>query len=142
MEKEQSNRIRMRGHHLFCIIMMQNWTLWGPRFWENVEEYKKRLEDPNLVIDIVRYCGDTCAFCPCNIEEKCELYDFREGGNRIDLEILNQLGLKIGGEITSGELMRLIKERFQDMPSICIWGCGVPDSGCPEGLEKVRSMEL
>lgn len=142
MDKEQGNKIRMRGHHLFCIIMMQNWTLWGPRFWENVKKYKKMLENPNLVIEIIPHCGDTCTFCPCNIGGRCELYDFREGGNRIDLEILGQLGLNIGEEITAGELMRLIKEKFPTMPSICIWGCGVTDSGCPEGLEKVRSMEL
>lgn len=142
MSNEQVNKIRMRGHHLFCINMMQNWTLWGPQFWQNVKKYKRILEDPNVVIEIVPYCCDTCAFCPCNIAERCELYDFREGGNRIDLEILDQLGLKIGEEITSGKLMRLIKEKFPSMPSICIWGCGVIDSGCAEGLQKLKSMEL
>ena len=103
---------------------------------------KKRLENPNLIIEIVPYCCDTCAFCPCNIEGRCELYDFREGANRIDLEVLNRLGLKVGDEITSGELMRLIKEKYLAMPSMCVWGCGVTDSGCPEGLEKIKSMEL
>lgn len=140
MSTEQVNKIRMRGHHLFCIIMMQDWTLWGPRFWENTIRYKRMLEDPDLVIEITRYCGDTCTFCPCNIEGKCELYDFREGGNKIDLEILNQLGLNIGEEVTSGDLMRLLKRNFTTMPSICIWGCGVTDSGCTEGFEKLRGI--
>lgn len=141
MEKEQVDRIRMRGHHLFCIIMMQNWTLWGPKFWENILEYKKRLENPDLVIEIVPHCCDTCAFCPRNLGGKCELYDFREGANMIDLDVLNRLGLKVGDEITAGELMHLIKERYTEMPSMCVWGCGVTDSDCTEGLEKIKNME-
>jgi hypothetical protein len=136
--KAEEKKIRMRGHHLFCISVMQNWTLWGPRFWENVKKYKALLDDDDVKIEIARYCCDTCASCPCIVDGKCELYDFREGGNRIDLEILGQLGLKIGDEITAGELRRKLKANFKNMPSICDWGCGVTDSGCDEGLRKLR----
>lgn len=138
MNAEKEKRIRMRGHHLFYISMMQNWTLWGPRFWENAKKYKAILQNPDVTIEIVRYCGDTCSFCPRDVGGKCELYDFEEGGNRIDLEILRQLGLNIGEEITSGDLRRKIKANFECMPSICIWGCGVTDSECAEGLRKLR----
>lgn len=141
MPAKKEEKIRMRGHHLFCITMMQNWTLWGPRFWESTVQYKEKMaNNPDLVIEIVPACGDTCDYCPRNDEGKCEIYDFRPGGNSIDLEILHQLGLKIGGQVTSGELMRLIKEKFNSMPSICVWGCGVTDSRCEEGLQKLKSQ--
>ena len=42
MDAETPGRIQMRGHHLFCITVMKNWTLWGPKFWENVKIYKKK----------------------------------------------------------------------------------------------------
>jgi hypothetical protein len=142
MTTEEPRKIRMRGHHLFCITVMQNWTLWGPMFWENVEIYKQMMEDPNLIIEIVPHCCDTCAFCPQKIGEMCKLYDFIPGGNRIDLEILNQLGLSIGDEITVRDLKRRIKENFPQMPTICIWGCGVNDSGCAEGFEALKDMNL
>jgi hypothetical protein len=138
MKTKESKKFHMRGHHLFCITVMQNWTLWGPKFWENIKIYKKMMEDPNLIIGIVPHCCDTCAFCPNNTGELCRLYDFVPGGNTIDLEILNQLGLSIGDEITVGDLKRLIKENFPEMPSICFWGCGVTDSGCIEGLEELK----
>ena len=141
MNSEKPSKIRMRGHHLFCITAMQNWTLWGPKFGENIKIYKQMLENPDLIIEIVPHCCDTCAFCPQKIGEMCQLYDFISGGNRIDLEILNQLGLSIGDEITAGNLKRLMKENFQQMPSICIWGCGVTDSGCMEGLEELKRTE-
>jgi hypothetical protein len=44
----------------------------------------------------------------------------------------------IGDEITAGELRRKLKANFKNMPSICDWGCGVTDSGCDEGLRKLR----
>lgn len=138
MSTEESNKIRMRGHHLFCITVMKNWTLWGAKFWESTKKYKTMLEDPDLVIEIVPTCCDTCAFCPCRMGDKCELYDFAPGANRIDFEILNQLELKIGDQITAGELKDQIREKFPQMPSICIWGCGVTDSGCAEGLEELK----
>jgi len=121
---------------------MQNWTLWGPRFWENIKVYKQMMENPDLIIEIVPRCCDTCAFCPKKIGAMCQLYDFIPDGNRIDLEILNQLGLSIGDEITVRSLKRRIKENFAQMPSICIWGCGITDSGCAEGFEELKRMKL
>jgi len=132
-------RIRLRGHHLFCIPVMQKWTLWGPRFWENVEKYKRIMEsNPGVIIEVVRYCGDTCNYCPNNLKGKCRLYDFQENGNKIDLEILDKLGLKIGDQLSYAELKRLIKQKFETMPSICDWACGVKDTGCTEGFAKIK----
>ena len=142
MNTEEPTKISMRGHHLFCISVMKNWTLWGPNFWENIKKYKQMMENPNLTIEIVPHCCDTCAYCPQKVGDMCQLYDFISGGNRIDLEILDQLGLSVGDEITARNLKRLIKENFQKMPSICFWGCGVTDSGCREGLEELKRMEL
>ena len=142
MNTEKLTKITMRGHHLFCITVMKNWTLWGPKFWKNIKKYKQLMENPDLIIEIVPHCCDTCAFCPKQVGDMCQLYDFIPGGNRIDLEILNQLGLRIGDEITAANLKRLIKENFTEMPSICDWGCGVTDSGCREGLEELKRMEL
>ncbi len=141
MTTENPSTISMRGHHLFCITVMKNWTLWGPKFWENILKYKQMMENPDLTIKIVPHCCDTCAFCPQMIEDLCQLYDFRPGGNRIDLEILNQLDLRIGDEITVGDLKRRIQENFAQMPSICVWGCGVTDSGCAEGFEELKRMK-
>ena len=100
------------------------------------------MEDPDLIIEIVPHCCDTCAYCPQKIEDLCQLYDFRPGGNRIDLEILNQLDFRIGDEISAGSLKRRIQENFSQMPSICIWGCGVTDSGCAEGFNELKRMKL
>lgn len=141
MTAEKPSKISMRGHHLFCITVMKSWTLWGPSFWENVKKYKQMMEDPDLIIEIVPHCCDTCVFCPQKIEDMCQLYDFIPDGNRIDLEILNQLGLNIGDEITVKNLKRRIKENFSQMPSICTWGCGVTDSGCEQGFEELIKME-
>ena len=121
---KQKAKIRLRGHHLFCVNVMnvEGDPVHNPRWCANLREYQQRLNDPSQVITVVALCGDTCRYCPHLNEgdNKCELFDRKPDTNQIDLEILEALQLSVGDEITSGELKKLIKKKIGDiLPPIC-----------------------
>ena len=141
------SKIRLRGHHLFCTMVSNTdrADVYNARSGENSRYYVNRMKaDPGQVITIVATGCDTCAFCPSLNEgdNKCILYDYTPGANRIDIDILNPLGLEVGMEITVSELRERIKSSFESLPSMCYVDC--PFGGvlqCSEGLQLLRRGE-
>ena len=142
MDKEKA-KVKLRGHHLFCInvMNMEADPIYGQLFCANSRKYQKILADPAQVIEVVKYACDTCCYCPSwnESDNKCLLYDYQSGANKIDLDMLQALNLKFGDEISSGELKKRIKERFGDeLPPMCSWACGFESlCDCNEGLRKL-----
>ena len=142
MDKEKT-KVRLRGHHLFCanVMKMDGDPIYGPRFCANFREYQRMMADSSQVIEVVKNAGDTCRYCPSwnEVDNKCLLYDYRPGANRIDLDMLQALNLNFGDEITSGELKKRIKERFgTTLPPMCSLACGFEDlCDCSQGLSKL-----
>ena len=142
MDKEKV-KVKLRGHNLFCayVMNMDGDPIYGPRFCANSREYQKMMADPTQVIEVVKNAGDTCRYCPSwnESDNKCLLYDYQSGANKIDLDMLQALNLNFGDTITSGELKKRIKERFGDeLPPMCSWACGFESlCDCNEGLGKL-----
>jgi hypothetical protein len=138
----QERKIKMRGHHLFCqtISNHEGKSVWCREFCINTAKYQAIMRaNDDQVIEIVYTCGDTCGYCPNNIEGKCKLYDFGEGENGIDIRVLWRLGYKVGQEITFGELKKRVKEAFgSELPDMCYTECGLfPTLECEYGLQSL-----
>jgi hypothetical protein len=138
----QQNKIRMRGHHLFCetISNHEDKSVWSREFCINMCKYQNMMRsNDNQVIEIVFACGDTCGRCPNNTDGKCELYDFGPGDNGIDIRVLHRLGYKVGQEITFGELKKRVKEAYgTELPTMCFTECGLsPVLECADGLKNL-----
>jgi len=144
----EMKKIKLRGHHLFClqVVNLQGDPIYNPKHCANNRKFQEMMcSNPNEGIEIVRYCGDTCAFCPSwkENDNKCILYDYEDGANKIDMDMLESLDLEIGDEITSKELRRRIKNKFGDtLPDMCNWACPFAEIlQCGEGLKRIKTVE-
>ncbi len=138
------DKIHLRGHHLFCVSVsnLEGDPIYNPEFCANQRKFQERMrKNPFQAIEVVPNCGDTCLFCPSRSEKdnKCVLYDYAPGANQIDLNMLRDLGLQIGDELTFSELNQRIKKRFgTSLPEMCFTECGFAELlRCAEGLEKL-----
>ena len=126
MNKEGA-KVRLRGHHLLCanVMSVEGDPIYNPRWCANLREYQQRMGDPSQVIIVVSLCGDTCRYCPSwnGRDNKCELFDYQPNANQIDLDMLEALQLSVGDEITSGELKKLIKAKFDNTLPPMWWDC-------------------
>lgn len=91
-----TDTVKLRGHHLFCIQGFQN-KGYNKSFIENMSSLITFLnETPNVQIEITDSADDICSFCPnLTSESMCKNYDTNLSIKRRDESSLYLLELKI-----------------------------------------------
>lgn len=120
-EIAQTNRLRIRPHHLLCITCFWGTGKDAPIPEDNLWEPLLRMrENPDIEVELVE---GACIVCPpCHgydpqrqiCDTLCGLRDRLK-----DLNVLQRLGLAPGDVRTARELYNLIWERIPDIRDIC-----------------------
>ncbi len=129
-EIETTDRLRIRAHHLLCIMCFYGRELEEPLAEDNLwEALVKIRENPDVEIELIE---GACMICP-----PCTIYDPQRGicdglcslRDRLkDLNTFWKLGLQPGDVLTAREVYDLIFERIGDIREIC----GNPGNLIPE----------
>jgi hypothetical protein len=114
---------------------------YSKKFIENMEKAAQLFRSNGAVFSIINATDFICSVCPYNKNESCAKEQDSERRVRSkDLEVMSRLGLKVGDQLRSDELLKLIKERMSpaDITEVC-QGCDWLDLGyCAEGLKSLN----
>lgn len=127
-EIEKCERLRIRAHHLLCIMAFWGRFLDEPIAADNLWEPLVRMrENPDIEVELIEGACQVCP--PCSVfDPKREICDGACGlRDRLkDLNTFQRLGLAPGDVRTARELYDLIYERIDDISQIC--GGNNPDN--------------
>ncbi|MFC4777253.1 DUF1284 domain-containing protein [Paenibacillus sp. GCM10023252] len=129
-----STAIRLRGHHLLCLLGFRGMG-YSEAFCNNMSVIYERLrESPETLIEIVVGPDDLCRFYPADKPNHCE-----GGVMEQDQEVLAKLGLQPGyigawSNVTSQVAMQVLPSDISHLCAGCPWeSYGV----CQEGVGLV-----
>lgn len=129
--------IEIRAHHLLCLIGFRGLG-YDEKFIENMENVAQLFRSNGAIFSIINTADSICSACPYNKDGNCAKEQDSERRVRSkDLQVIDRLGLAVGDELRSDELLKLIKERISpaDMTKIC-QGCEWLNLGyCTDGLK-------
>lgn len=153
----KADRLRVRPHHLLCILCAYGGSMRGPLVEDNLWEILVRTrENPDIEVELIE---GACMICP-----PCQGYDpdreICDAGcglrDRLkDLNTFQKLGLQHGDVLPAKELWALLFEKLESLADICDnpggcipeWTtCGGTTSGKyerlrEEGVEKLLNPE-
>lgn len=129
--------IRLRGHHLFCLLGYRG-KGYSEEFCANMTAvYETLRTKPDTVVELVRGPDDMCKAYPPDKPNHCE----NESVYRKDRNILRHLGLDTGMSKSWSDILRIVSERAvpEDIGRLCAGCPWLPLGYCQEGVDLVRS---
>lgn len=129
--------IRLRGHHLLCLLGYRGMG-YSEEFAANMTQiYEQLRNQPQTIILITEGPDDLCICFPTDQVNHCKDQNVYER----DQIIIRQLGLKLGTEVTWGEILSKVRKSVvpENIPvwcSTCPWQ---PYGVCEKGIEHIRS---
>ena len=107
--------IEIRGHHLLCIQGFQGYG-YNKNFIMNMKEVVNKLKSaPELRIKMTDKCDDICAPCPHKVKDECS----KEIVKSMDLQVLKDLGIKVGEKVKIKDIVAKIKSNSQKFRMVC-----------------------
>jgi hypothetical protein len=141
MQAEPSAELRIRGHHLLCMLGFRGLG-YSAGFVANMQAVVDAfLSDPPPAVEVVIEADSICRACPHLSEGACARKESSEERVRSkDSAVLGVLGIAAGSRMTASELRARVAGRVSvsTLESLCArcgwWGHGY----CAEGLRQLR----
>ncbi len=141
MRAEGVADLRIRGHHLLCMLGFRGEGYSGP-FVDNM----RRVVDaffgkPHPLVRVVAEPDVICTPCPHLREGCCTAEDGADGKTRsMDAAVLAAMGLQPGTLAASRTLLDLVRRHVDDetQARICTGCRWLPKGFCAEGLARLR----
>ncbi|SFE79791.1 hypothetical protein SAMN04487969_1075 [Paenibacillus algorifonticola] len=133
--------IRLRGHHLFCLLGYRG-KGYSEGFCVNMTAvYEQLRQQPDTVIEIIDGPDDICKAFPTDKPSHCQ----NKSVYQKDYAILQEVGLTIGSvakwsDVCETVASRIVPDDINRLCSDCPWQ---PYGMCQEGIGHIReSREL
>lgn len=144
MQADPAPALRVRGHHLLCILGFRGLG-YSAEFVANMRAVVAAfLSVPAPIVEVVIEPDSVCHACPHLSGDACARRDFSEQRVRAkDEKVLMTLGLEPGCRLPASDLLALVAERVEPrtLESLCAqcswWSCGY----CAAGLAQLREKE-
>lgn len=131
--------IRLRGHHLFCLLGYRG-KGYSEGFCTNMTAIYETLRlQPQTIIEIMEGPDVICAAFPADQPNHCH----NPSVYRKDQEILGELGLAVGNRLSWEDLCRLAADAIQpsDIHRLCHDCPWEPYGLCQEGVAHIRQAK-
>jgi hypothetical protein len=136
MAKTLQNPIRLRGHHLLCMLGYRGMG-YSEAYAANMNAVHERLrKEPDTTVALVEGADDLCACFPADRPYHCD----SDTVSRRDAAVLERLGLQTGEALAWSEVLRRIAGNVSpaDVPAWCATCPWLSYGVCEEGVELVR----
>lgn len=131
--------IRLRGHHLLCLLGYRGMG-YSPDFCTNMTAIYERLrEQPQTRVVLVEGPDDICAAYPKDKPPHCEETSVAHRDSRV----LEKLGLRVGREMSWADVCGAVDETMEagDIGRICVGCPWEPYGVCEDGVQRIKRGE-
>lgn len=141
MKAESVADLRVRGHHLLCMLGFRGEGYSDP-FIANMRRVVAAFSaEPPPLVQLLAEPDDICVPCPYLSDGACTAEDGADEKTRtMDTAVLDVLGLRAGTLANPEVLLALLRQRMDPEKQACICaGCRwLPKGFCAAGLAKLR----
>ncbi|REE84443.1 hypothetical protein A8990_115122 [Paenibacillus taihuensis] len=131
-----NREIRLRGHHLLCLLGFRGMG-YSAAFSANMREvYNELRDEPQTLVSIIGGPDDLCACFPKDAEQHCENRSVYEHDKRI----LEKLGFAAGMTLPWADVTLRVRDRMQpeDINTLC-YTCEWRSYGvCEAGVRTIK----
>ena len=120
MSSEQRNLVRVRGHHLLCLLAYTG-EGYSPEFQKQFVRMVDAYKDPETLLEVVDSPDDACTACPHLAAAGCrsEMDGPEQEVARLDRQVLDALGLTPGNYLAGEVHRRLRSLGMDDLKALC-----------------------
>jgi hypothetical protein len=131
--------IKLRGHHLLCLLGYRGMG-YSEEFAANMTEvYKQLQQDAASLVAVVSGPDDLCQSFPCEQMNHCDNRQVHEK----DQLVIEHLGLKVGDSLPWQEVVERIRVNItpQHIPQWCATCPWLKYGVCEEGVDRIVKGE-
>jgi hypothetical protein len=132
--------IRLRGHHLLCLLGYQGMG-YSADFTANMTRiYETLQEQPETLVTLIEGPDDLCACYPTGAKD---YHCLNQSVTQRDEQVIGRLGLQIGIQVKWSEVMNRVKDNLvpEDIQVLC-YTCSWRSLGvCEAGIRRIRQGE-